>query len=244
MIYFDLETTGVEAAVDRIVSIAYRITSDATGEILENYHQLVNPQMPIPPKATEVHGITDEMVKDQPTFEELAKTLHIKFTGRTVAGYNIIRFDIPLLIAEFGRAGIHWKPTAAMDLLHALRKIYPMDLSSVYARIFNKELENAHDAMADVIATHELSTFFTREHDLDDLGGIPEDLVDWGGKFRRNSDGKYEFTFGKHKGEQVTVDHVGFLEWMMDKDFHPDTLSLTRRMINTFKERMARSQKK
>lgn len=240
MIVFDLETTGVDVATDRIVQIGYVVT-DAKGDIIEEYQTLVNPEIPIPEKASEVHGITDEMVKDSPKFCELADRLMHKVTGRIVAGYNIIRFDIPVLIAEFGRCGKTWNPTDVLDLLAALRNIWPMDLGSVYKRQTGKELEGAHDALIDVKATSELIKIFGEKHDLMAHGGLPEDLLDWGGKFRKSKEEKKTyFRFGKHRDEVVGPEHLDFLQWMSDKDFHPSTLAWVRIMINTFKKRLAK----
>lgn len=238
MVVFDLETTGTDIARDRVVQIGLAIT-DVRGEVLKTREWLINPLMPISPGATEVHGITDEMVADQPTFADIADELFSILRNRVVAGFNSNRFDIPLLIVEFHRVGKSWKPADFRDAYAIEQHITPMSLEAIYKRRTGQDLEGAHDALTDVIATCEVLRQQLGEVGPDMLKTYSrvDQLVDWGGKFRRNDEGEIEFTFGKYRGQIVgsNPDHVGFLEWMLRGDFHPHTLQYARKFIQDIK---------
>lgn len=234
-VFFDLETTGTDASKDRIVSIAYIL--EVSGGSTSEGHFLINPGIPIPEEASAVHGITDEMVKDAPKFCDIAQELFQKiFKDVTVIGYNSTRFDIPLLVNEFERCGIEWKPKDFLDVLSIERNIMPMDLSSVYLRRTGEELLGAHDALEDVIATKRI--YSMQEQELDSLelrqySGV-DSIVDWAGKFKKNDKGEIEFTFGKYAKQVVgsNPDHRGFLQWMLSKDFSKDTLEVCKELLS------------
>ena len=156
IIFFDLETTGVDIAKDRICQIAC-IKIDLDGNQTEK-ELLINPNMPIPKEATEVHGITDEMVVDKPTFANISKSLLEFFEGCDIAGYNSNVFDVPLLAEEFSRSRIefpNWELNF-VDVLQYERLLKPNKLADVYKRYTGKDLEGAHDALNDVRATLEI----------------------------------------------------------------------------------------
>src|SRR3990172_1844736 len=153
IIYFDLETTGVETETARIVELAcIKYKPDGTQE---EKTILVNPTIPIPKEASDVHNITDEMVKDKPTFKQYAQGMRDWFKDCDLAGFNSNNYDVPLLSAEFERAGlegIDWNPNL-FDVLTLYRNLFPNTLSDVYKRLTGEELEGAHGALADITAT-------------------------------------------------------------------------------------------
>lgn len=158
LIIFDLETTGVDVAKDRIVQIAYVLLDDSGKAVAQNC-TLVNPQMPIPAEASAVHGITNEAIKDAPTFAQIAKAVAARFKGADVVTYNGNAFDVPLLINEFRRVGVpipfdlSENGTSFYDGLVVERQLNRNTLSATYKRYTGEELEGAHDALADVKAT-------------------------------------------------------------------------------------------
>lgn len=156
IIFFDLETTGINIASDRIVEIAF-LKVDLNGNESSKTMR-VNPEMPIPEKVTAIHGITNEDVKDAPTFNEIAKSLARDFEGCDLGGYNSIRFDIPLLAEEFLRAGvdIDLKRRKFVDVQVIFMKMEPRTLSAAYKFFVGKELKDAHSASADTLATYEV----------------------------------------------------------------------------------------
>jgi DNA polymerase-3 subunit epsilon len=156
IIFFDLETTGIDIAKERICQIAC-IKIDLDGKQTEK-ELLINPTIPIPKEATEIHGITDEMVADKPTFANISKSLFEFFEGCDIAGYNSNVFDVPLLAEEFSRSRIefpNWELNF-VDVLQYERLLKPNKLADVYKRYTGKDLEGAHDALNDVRATLEI----------------------------------------------------------------------------------------
>lgn len=156
LVFFDLETTGINIVKDRIVEISYMKVHPNGKE--ECKTRRINPEMPIPPESTAIHGITDEDVKDCPTFKEIAKTLASEIEGCDLAGYNSNRFDIPLLAEEFIRAGvdIDFSKRKFVDVQTIFHKMEQRTLAAAYKFYCDKSLENAHTAEADTIATYEV----------------------------------------------------------------------------------------
>jgi DNA polymerase-3 subunit epsilon len=229
IIFFDLETTGINVASDRIVEISY-LKVDLGGN--EHTRTLrVNPGMPIPPQATEIHGISDEDVKDAPIFNEVAKSLARDFEGCDLAGYNSVKFDIPLLAEEFLRAGvdIDLKRRKFVDVQVIFMKMEPRTLSAAYKFFLGKELEEAHSASADTLATYEvLQAQLDRYSNLEnDIGKLAEFSahnrnVDFAGRIVLNEADVEIFNFGKYKGRAVTEileQDPGYYGWMMNGDF-------------------------
>jgi len=229
IIFFDLETTGINIASDRIVEISY-LKVDLTGNEITKTLRL-NPGMPIPEKVTAIHGISDEDVKDAPTFNEVAKSLARDFEGCDLAGYNSVRFDIPLLAEEFLRSGvdIDLKRRKFVDVQVIFMKMEPRTLSAAYKFFVNKELNNAHSAEADTLATYEvLQAQLDRYSNLEnDIGKLAEFSahnrnVDFAGRIIFNEDDVEVFNFGKYKGtpvSEVLAKDPGYYGWMMNGDF-------------------------
>jgi DNA polymerase-3 subunit epsilon len=229
IIFFDLETTGINIASDRIVEISY-LKVDLNGN--ETSRTLrINPGMPIPEKVTAIHGISDEDVKNAPTFHEVAKSLAREIEGCDLAGYNSVKFDIPLLAEEFLRSGvdIDLKRRKFVDVQVIFMKMEPRTLSAAYKFFVNKELDHAHSAAADTRATYEvLQAQLDRYPNLEnDIGKLAEFSahnrnVDFAGRIVYNEDDVEVFNFGKYKGAVVTEvldKDPGYYGWMMNGDF-------------------------
>jgi len=229
IIFFDLETTGINIANDRIVEIAW-LRVDVNGTETRK-SQRVNPGMPIPPKSTEIHGITDEDVKDAPQFNEVAKNLAKEIEGCDLAGYNSTKFDIPLLAEEFLRAGvdIDLKKRKFVDVQIIFMKMEQRTLAAALKFYCNKSLENAHSADADTLATYEvlkaqLDRYDNLENDVSKLAEFSSHNrnVDFVGRIIYNEDDIEVFNFGKYKGKavsEVLSQDPGYYGWMMQGDF-------------------------
>lgn len=239
LIFFDLETTGTSTEHDRIIQIpTHRIDPDGT---VENKTRLINPGIPIPPEATAVHGITDEMVQDAPTFKQIAKGLSEYFDGCDFAGYNSNSFEFPMLIQEFHRCSIEF-PTGDPVLLDSYlieKTINSHKLSETFKRYTGKNLEGAHDAGADVEGTvtvldHQLKIILERFPEL--LNGedhiTPEMLqtftqgdkkrFDYAGKCYVDESGAVCWSQGKHYNKPVLTDR-GYLNWVLNANFPAET---------------------
>ena len=229
IVFFDLETTGINIASDRIVEIAYLRVDVNGNESTKSYR--VNPEMHIPEKVSAIHGIHDEDVKDAPTFKDVAKILAKEFEGCDLAGYNSVRFDIPLLAEEFLRVGvdIDLKRRKFVDVQVIFMKMEQRTLSAAYKFFVNKELKDAHSAEADTLATYEvLQAQLDRYSNLEnDIGKIAEFSshnrhVDFAGRIVYDEDDVEVFNFGKYKGKPVreVLEHdPGYYGWMMKGDF-------------------------
>ncbi len=229
IIFFDLETTGINIASDRIVEISY-LKIDLNGNESSKTLRL-NPEMPIPEKVVAIHGISNEDVKDAPTFNEVAKSVARDFEGCDLGGYNSVRFDIPLLAEEFLRAGvdIDLKRRKFVDVQVIFMKMEPRTLTAAYKFFANKELENAHSAEADTRATYEvLQAQLDRYSNLEnDIGKLAEFSahnrnVDFAGRIIFNEEDVEVFNFGKYKGmpvSEVLNKDPGYYGWMMRGDF-------------------------
>lgn len=238
---FDLETTGVNTSKDRIVELAI-IKLLPNGERIEK-HTYLDPGVPIPPEASAVHGITDETVKGKPTFRQISKSLLAFISDCDFLGYNCIRFDVPLLIEEFYRAGLQ-HPFAEAKCIDAFRIFCQKEGRSLSAALkfyCNQELEGAHTAHADTDATlRVLLGQLERYNDLcDEVDGLSdycreEGFVDYNERLVLK-DGEYCYNFGKHKGKRI-LDETGYAEWMLKQDFPEDTKYHLRRILAQEKE--------
>jgi DNA polymerase-3 subunit epsilon len=229
IVFFDLETTGINIAADRIVEIAW-LKVDLNGNETSKT-QRINPEMPIPEKVTAIHGISNEDVKDAPTFNEIARSLAKEIEGCDLAGYNSIRFDIPLLAEEFLRAGvdIDLSKRKFVDVQVIFMKMEPRTLTAAYKFFAGKELTDAHSAEADTLATYEvLQAQLDRYPNLEnDIGKLAEFSahnrnVDFAGRIVYNEDDVEVFNFGKYKGKpvrEVLQSDPGYFGWMMNGDF-------------------------
>ena len=228
--FFDIESTGVETETARIIELAcIKYNIDGTQE---EKTIIVNPEIPIPLEASEVHGITDEDVKDKPVFRQYAQSVRNWFDGCDLAGFNSDSYDVPLLSAEFERAGlegINWNPNL-LDIIKLYRLLYPNTLSDVYKRLTGKELEGAHGAVADIKATKEIadilipklkeSTEDTLEtiSDIDNFMQGEKKRFDLAGKMYVDADGVVKWNFSKNKDKAVLAD-LGFVNWFMGQGF-------------------------
>ncbi|WP_299452963.1 3'-5' exonuclease [uncultured Microscilla sp.] len=239
IVFFDLETTGTDTLNDRIVQIAIiKLAADGTREEKE---RLINPTIPIPPVVTKVHGVSDEMVKDAPTFHQVAKSLFEFIKGCDLAGYNHLNFDMPLLIEEFARAGVVFpEPDVQyIDVMKIYYHFHPRTLSAAYQLYCQKELENAHNAMADTQATLEifesqLTTHFDEEPSINEIHNLcfSSRHVDFSRRLARDKEGEIVFAFGKHKGERVR-DNRGYAEWMLKGGFPADTKRVLQELLQS-----------
>lgn len=239
IIFFDLESTGTNPVNDRIVQISF-IKVDLNGTETEGNY-LVNPECHIPAEATEIHGITDEMVADKPTFKELAQTLANDFRGCDFGGYNSNRFDVPMLIEEMMRAGVNigMSKSHFIDVQNIFFKKEPRTLVAAYKFYVDpKGFDGAHDAMNDVRATYQVLKAQLEKYKDDEEDPIQNDVewlesytkmqknVDPMGCFVLNDKEEVCFNFGKHKGKpvaQVLREEPSFYAWMMNGQFARST---------------------
>jgi DNA polymerase-3 subunit epsilon len=239
--FIDLETTGINVSTDKIVEIAIvKILPDGSKLIKR---KLVNPEMSIPKAASEIHGISDEMIKDAPTFKQMANEIKQFIELSDLAGYNSNRFDIPMLNEEFLRAGI------SVDIenrkLLDVQKVYHMmeqrTLSAAYKFYCNKNLEDAHSAEADAAATWEVLEAQLEKYPQ--IGSTVDAVVKFTGEdqiidFARRfvfENGVEVFNFGKHKGKPVTQvlkEEPQYYDWMMKGDFALHTKQKLTEILN------------
>ena len=233
LVFFDLETTGIDIVHDRIVEISMVKVMPNGDEIVKT--RRINPGMPIPPESTAIHGITDDDVKDCPTFKEIAKSLAAQIEGCDLAGFNSNRFDIPMLAEEFLRAGVdvNLGRRKFVDVQTIFHKKEQRNLTAAYKFYCQKDLENAHSAEADTMATYEvlkaqLDRYPDLENDINFLSQYSSfnKSVDFAGRMVYNEQGKEVINFGKYKGrlvEEVLKNDPGYYGWMMNGDFPLNT---------------------
>jgi DNA polymerase-3 subunit epsilon len=226
--FIDLETTGINIASDRIVEIAIiKFLPDNTKQLK---HKFINPQMPIPKSSSEIHGITDEKIKDAPTFKEAANELKQFIDNSDLSGYNSNKFDIPLLMEEFLRAGIviDMSNRRMLDVQTIFHMMEKRTLEAAYKFYCEKELTDAHSAQADVQATSEILEAQLKKYE--NLGNTVESVLKFIGEekyvdFARRfvMDNNVEiFNFGKHKGRsvaEVLKAEPQYYDWMMRGEF-------------------------
>lgn len=227
--FFDLETTGIDVARDRIVEIS--VLKVFPNGNKESKTWLVNPTIPIPEQSTAIHGITNEKVANEPTFAELAPHVYNMIKDSDLAGFNSDRFDIPLLAEEMLRAEVDFdmKNRVSVDVQTIFHKKEERTLSAAYKFYCNESLENAHSAEADTKATYEiLKAQLDRYEDLENnIKTLSEfttrkKSVDFAGFIALNKEGKEVFSFGKHKGvlvEEVLDKEPGYFGWIQNADF-------------------------
>ncbi len=232
LVVFDLETTGVQIATDRIVEI-YCIKIQVDGSE-EHLHQVLNPTIPIPAVVSQIHGIWDKDVADKPTFKEFAPTLQAFLGDCDFGGFNSNRFDFPMLAEEFSRAEIPFDTQRKfIDAQHIFHKMEPRNLTAAYKFYCQKGLTDAHSAKADTVATWEIIKAQVEHYDelepsIDFLNDFStdSDYFDFARRVKRGDDGEAYFNFGKYKGQKV-VDvfkaNRGYYEWMMKGDFPENT---------------------
>jgi DNA polymerase-3 subunit epsilon len=233
LVVFDLETTGISISTDRIVEIAC-IKVHVNGEE-ELKVMKINPGIPIPPDSTAIHGISDADVADAPTFNQVAKELSEFMKGCDFAGFNSNKFDFPLLVEEFLRAGIDFdvENRRFIDAQRIYHTMEPRNLSAAYKFYCNKTIENAHHAEDDTKATLEvlkaqINHYQELQNDMEFLHQFSGQTknVDLAGRMVFNKEGKEVFNFGKHRNklvEEVLETDRGYYQWILDGDFSLDT---------------------
>ncbi|MBS1490592.1 MAG: 3'-5' exonuclease [Bacteroidetes bacterium] len=243
--FFDLEATGINISRDRIIEIAV-IKVMPNGETIHKTN-LINPTIPIPAESTAIHGIKDADVKNKPTFKEVAKDYARFMEGCDLAGFNILKFDVPMLVEEFLRADVEFdyhrkKIIDSQRIFHLMEK---RNLASAYRFYCQKEMTNAHSAEYDTQTTMEVLMSQIEKYDghtvtdaLENKIGVirndmeslsklvSDDLVDLAGRMIKNQKGDIIFNFGKHKNKmvnQVFKEEPAYYDWMMNGDFPLDT---------------------
>lgn len=234
--FFDIESTGLNVATDRIVELAIlKVFPD--NSTIEN-HWIINPTIPIPSGVAKIHGLWDKDVKDKPDFKILAPDIKAFFKDCDLAGYNLLQFDIPILIQEFSRAGVRFnlKNRVIVDVQRIFHLMEPRNLAGAYKFYCSKELKSAHTARADTAATFEILKaqldHYTDsdqiKNDVLSLGKLSRHKnVDILGRLVYNEENKVVFNFGKHKGktvESVFKDKggVAYYDWLMKSNFTDD----------------------
>ena len=257
--FFDLETTGINISNDRIIEIGV-IKMMPNGDVLRKSN-VVNPTITITEESSLIHGIRNEDVKDKPTFKELAKEYAKFFEGADLGGFNILKFDVPMLVEEFLRAGVEFdygrkKIIDAQKIFHLMEK---RTLSAACKFYLNKPLEDSHTAEADAQASMDVLIAQVEryeglevtdglgkkigiiENDMDALGKLTSsELIDLAGRMIRNNKGEEIINFGKHKGKSVTAvlkEEPSYYDWVMNGDFPLDTKrKLTEIRLKGFKK--------
>jgi DNA polymerase-3 subunit epsilon len=244
---FDLETTGLQITKDRIVQIAIiKLLPD--GSQIE-YNQLLNPEILIPEEVTKIHGISNEKVKNCPSFREKADEI-AQFIGNSdLAGYNSNKFDIPLLAEEFLRANcsFEFSNRRFIDVQNIFHKMEQRTLVAAYQFYCNKKIEQAHDALHDTKATldvfiAQLEKYSELKRDISFLSDFSKagefELVDLAGRLAKNNKGDVIYNFGKHTGKsvaEVMKTEPGYYGWVLDADFPTYTKNCLRREMERIK---------
>jgi len=245
IVFFDLETTGVKVAVDRIVEIS--ILKIFPNGNKESKTWLVNPTVPIPEETTLIHGITNEKVVNEPTFSELSDDIYRLIENCDLAGFNSNKFDIPLLAEEFLRVGkeFNMKNRKAIDIQNIFHKLEQRTLIAAYKFYCDKDLTNAHSAKADTNATYEillaqLDKYSELENNIDFLSDFSErggKFADLAGFIRYNQKGEEVLSFGKYRDitlKQIWNDNPGYFSWIKQADFP----LYTKNIMNNFATKM------
>ena len=242
IVFFDLETTGVNIMTDRIIEISVvKIFPDGRREVKT---RLVNPEMHIPEESTQIHGISDEDVKDAPTFKAISKNFFIYLEDCDLGGYNIIKFDIPMLAKEFSRAGLHFSTEGRRiaDAYNIFCRMEPRNLSAAYRFYCGKKMEDAHSAEADTLATVAVFEAQMEKYSNADPAAFPEEItefpadldavhafcnqfsadnIDPDGRFKWRN-GEAVICFGKNTGltiRKVAIENPDFFRWILKADF-------------------------
>jgi DNA polymerase-3 subunit epsilon len=241
--FIDVETTGVNPNTDRVVELSVlKVYPDGREEYKSHR---VNPGVPIPVEATAVHHITDADVAEEPAFRQYAKSVRDFLEGCDIAGFNVIKFDLPCLEAEFAKAGVEFsrKGRSLVDSMVIYHQRDPRDLEAAYRKYCGKGLKNAHCAEEDATATAEILDGQLEVHsdlprDVPGLcalcGGVRADYVDAGGKFVW-VDGEVVCNFGKkHKGRKlkdIAAEDPSFLSWVAGSDFSPEVKTIVSKAL-------------
>jgi len=243
IITFDVETTGVDTTTDRIVQIAaIKRFPDGT---VEEKNYLINPERLIPEEAMNVHGITDEMVADAPTFKKLATAMGKWFHDSDVSGFNSDSFDCNIMLSEMDRCGLTFLDWEChfVDVMKLYRHFYPNTQEAIYKRFFGEELENAHDALADCRASDRILEKILKDNfevlptpeEIDILLQGDKSRVDMAGHMYKDVEGIVRWNFSKNKDKPVLQD-VGFCNWFLQQSFATQSKNKLRELQNKKKD--------
>lgn len=240
LVFLDIEATGLDLDLDRIVELSFcKLHADGTREIKTNRY---NPEITIPDEVIEIHGITNEAIKDCPLLKQHAKGILKFLEGCDIAGFNSNRFDIPLLFNELSRAGYYlpYKKMRMVDIGNIFKIKEARTLEAAVKFYCDKDHEGAHGAEADVLATIDVFTMqLERYSDLPTeltqlalMSNYNNEILDLSGKFIKNKEGVILLNFGKYKGKPA-VEHPDFLDWMIYKASFPiDTIDIAKSVLN------------
>lgn len=243
--FFDVETTGLTIGLDRIIEISV-LKLDPSGS-KDMFTQRINPEMNIPELITKLTGISNDDVKDMPTFAAIGQRLMDFLQNCDFAGYNSNKFDVPILVDEFLRTGFEFEigDRKLIDVQNIFHKMEQRTLSAAYKFYCEKELVNAHSAEADIIATYEILEAQLARYD----GKIEKDVeslhkftnmfntVDLAGRMVFNEKGEETINFGKHKGKLVTevfASEPSYYDWLMKGDFPRQTKQVFKSIWDRF----------
>lgn len=244
IVFFDLEATGLNVTKDRIVEIGIiKINTDGSEERLV---QKVNPEITIPQEVIDIHGITNEMVANEPTFKILAPKVAEFIGDADLAGYNSNKFDIPLLLEEFVRAEaiFSMEDRNCVDVQNIFHKMEKRTLEAAYQFYCQKTIENAHSAEADIFATYEvlkaqLDKYTDLKNDIDFLADFSQNsknkIADFSGRIAYNKDNELIYNFGKHQNKtiaEILKKEPGYHNWMLNNDFPHYTKKVLRDAIS------------
>ena len=240
LVFFDCETTGTDISKDRIIEISLLKLYPANHQELKTFR--INPGIPIPAEATAIHGITNEDVANSPAFAAIAQEILDKINGSDLCGYNLIKFDFPLIRMEFFRNNIEFN-IEGINLIDPM-KIFmlkePRDLTSALQFYCNRDHQAAHSAEADTLVTKDI--LIAQIARYDDLPNTVAELstfstqgttrfADITGKLKYNDNNEVVFNFGAHRNERI-IDNRDYVNWMLTRDFPEDTKSILRRLLN------------
>jgi DNA polymerase-3 subunit epsilon len=264
LIFFDIESTGLNVIRDRIIQLAMiRYHKDGSPPIEKTY--LINPGIPISPEAMAVHGITPQDVANKPTFQQLAKELFEFIGDADLAGYNSNRFDIPVLMEEFARVGIDFDVDnrRTIDVQRIFYKMEPRTLSAAYQFYCQKSIAKAHDALEDVRATIEVLDGQLQKYDgvdfqSEDGESLPSpvrkdvaslasftndiQMVDATQRLRYDSAGTIVFNFGKYMGKpaaEILYNDQQYYQWMLNKEFSYQVKKIIKRLVDDYKKKLS-----
>jgi len=262
IVFFDIESTGLNVIRDRIVQIAL-IKYYADGQPAQEMEMLINPGIPISQEAMEVHGITPDKLKNKPSFQQVAQKIYDFIGSADLAGYNSDRFDVPMLMEEFSRAGITFSMDhrKSIDVQKIFYKMEPRTLKAALQLYCGKSLEDAHDALADVRATVDVLKGQIKRYDgVDHVDGdgfvtkaaIKNDMIaihdftadrksiDVTNRLKYDPSGQVVFNFGKYIGKPVAETlhkDKNYYHWIMNKDFSSQVKTMVEKLVKEHQTR-------
>ncbi len=266
LVFFDIESTGLNVVRDRILQIAL-IKYPKDGSEPSELSLLINPGIPISPEAMEVHGITPDMLRNKPSFQQVAQKIYDFIGSADLAGYNSDRFDVPMLLEEFARVGISFsmERRKTLDIQKIFYKMEPRTLTAAYRFYCKKEMENAHDALADVKATVDVfkgqlahykdvpyidGDGYKHEPPIvNNIASVAEFIgdnktVDATQRLKYNKDGVIVFNFGKYQGQpaaETVYRDRQYYNWIMDKEFSVQVKTTLKRLLKEYEANQTKS---